>query len=104
MAPKTAKFTIQPFKQHAPMDEEYVQKTWSTLRHAIGQIFAHDASGLSFEELYRRARASRALARATCAQCRWAARPFPPVRRRAYRDATWRGCAHAGRARAPRAA
>lgn len=54
MAPKP-KFTIQPFKQHAPMDEDYVQKTWSTLRHAINQIFAHDASGLSFEELYRNA-------------------------------------------------
>jgi len=54
MPPKT-KFVIQPFKQHAPMDEEYVQKTWSTLRHAIDEIFAHNASGLSFEELYRNA-------------------------------------------------
>jgi cullin 3 len=52
MAPKQ-KFHIQPFKQHAPMDDDHVQKTWSTLRHAIDQIFAHNASGLSFEELYR---------------------------------------------------
>ncbi|KAJ1625999.1 Cullin repeat-like-containing domain protein [Pavlovales sp. CCMP2436] len=54
MAPK-AKFTIQPFKQHAPMDEDYVNKTWDTLKHAIDEIFAHNASGLSFEELYRNA-------------------------------------------------
>lgn len=62
MAPK-AKFTIQPFKQHAPMDDDYVQKTWNTLRHAINQIFAHDASGLSFEELYRYAARPALLAR-----------------------------------------
>lgn len=51
--PPSKKFVIQPFKQHAPMDEEYVQKTWKTLRDAIYEIFAHNASGLSFEELYR---------------------------------------------------
>jgi len=53
--PPPKKFVIQPFKQHAPMDEEYVQKTWKTLRDAIYEIFAHNASGLSFEELYRNA-------------------------------------------------
>ena len=31
------------------------EKTWKILEHAIHEIYNHNASGLSFEELYRSA-------------------------------------------------
>ena len=37
------------------MDEGYANKTWQTLHNAIHQIHKQNASGLSFEELYRNA-------------------------------------------------
>ena len=46
---------ILPFKQSQQMDEEYANGIWQTLHDAIGQIHRQDASGLSFEELYRNA-------------------------------------------------
>jgi len=50
-----AKFVIQPFKHNQQMDEEYANKTWQTLHNAIHEIHKQNASGLSFEELYRNA-------------------------------------------------
>lgn len=37
------------------MDEKESNRTWECLRHAIHQIHQHNASSLSFEELYRNA-------------------------------------------------
>lgn len=37
------------------MDEKESNRTWECLRHAIHQIHEHNASSLSFEELYRNA-------------------------------------------------
>ncbi|CAI7786269.1 unnamed protein product, partial [Closterium sp. NIES-54] len=37
------------------MDPRYAEKTWGILEDAIHQIYNHNASGLSFEELYRNA-------------------------------------------------
>eukprot|EP00303_Exanthemachrysis_gayraliae_P000646 CAMPEP_0206009892 /NCGR_PEP_ID=MMETSP1464-20131121/10557_1 /ASSEMBLY_ACC=CAM_ASM_001124 /TAXON_ID=119497 /ORGANISM="Exanthemachrysis gayraliae, Strain RCC1523" /LENGTH=316 /DNA_ID=CAMNT_0053383497 /DNA_START=43 /DNA_END=989 /DNA_ORIENTATION=+ len=51
--PPKAKFEIKPFRQAVAVDDDYVRRTWTVLRDAIGQIFAHNASNLSFEELYR---------------------------------------------------
>ena len=50
-----SKFVIQPFKHNQQMDEEYANKTWQTLSNAIHEIHKQNASGLSFEELYRNA-------------------------------------------------
>jgi cullin 3 len=54
MAQKS-KFIIQPFKHNVQMDEEYANRTWQTLHEAIREIHRQNASGLSFEELYRNA-------------------------------------------------
>ena len=37
------------------MDDEYATKIWQTLHDAICEIHRQNASGLSFEELYRNA-------------------------------------------------
>jgi len=37
------------------MDPNYAENTWKLLKNAIHEIFRHNASGLSFEELYRNA-------------------------------------------------
>ena len=50
-----SRFVIQPFSQSHQMDSEYASKTWQTLRNAIHEIHRQNASGLSFEELYRNA-------------------------------------------------
>ena len=42
-------------RQFHQMDEEYATKTWETLHNAIHEIHRQNASGLSFEELYRNA-------------------------------------------------
>ena len=54
-SPVTPKFVIQPFKHNQRMDEEYANRTWQTLHNAIREIHRQNASGLSFEELYRNA-------------------------------------------------
>ena len=50
-----SKFVIQPFKHNQAMDEDYANRTWQTLHDAIREIHRQNASGLSFEELYRNA-------------------------------------------------
>ena len=50
-----SKFVIQPFKHNQQMDEDYANRTWQTLHDAISEIHKQNASGLSFEELYRNA-------------------------------------------------
>lgn len=46
-------FQIEAFKNRVVMDPRYADKTWDLLEHAIREIYNHNASGLSFEELYR---------------------------------------------------
>ncbi|CAI5982418.1 unnamed protein product [Closterium sp. NIES-65] len=48
-------FRIEPFRHKVEMDPRYAEKTWGILEDAIHQIYSHNASGLSFEELYRNA-------------------------------------------------
>lgn len=48
-------FRIEPFRHRVDMDPKYAEKTWRILEHAIHEIYNHNASGLSFEELYRNA-------------------------------------------------
>ncbi|KAL1187759.1 Cullin-3B [Cardamine amara subsp. amara] len=52
---KKRNFQIEPFKQRVIVDPKYSDKTWKILEHAIHEIYNHNASGLSFEELYRNA-------------------------------------------------
>ncbi|CAH8257622.1 unnamed protein product [Arabidopsis lyrata] len=42
-------------KRNFQIDPKYADKTWKILEHAIHEIYNHNASGLSFEELYRNA-------------------------------------------------
>lgn len=46
-------FHIEAFKHRVVVDPKYAEKTWKILEHAIHEIYNHNASGLSFEELYR---------------------------------------------------
>ena len=55
MAAQRSKFVIQPFKHNQQMDADYADRTWQTLHDAICEIHKQNASGLSFEELYRNA-------------------------------------------------
>jgi cullin 3 len=50
---KKKNFKIEPFKHKVEMDPRYAEKTWKILEDAIHEIYNHNASGLSFEELYR---------------------------------------------------
>jgi cullin 3 len=52
---KRRSFRIEPFKHKVEMDPKYAEKTWKIIEHAIHEIYNHNASGLSFEELYRNA-------------------------------------------------
>ena len=52
---RTKGFVIQPFKHTQQMDEDFANRTWETLHDAIREIHRQNASGLSFEELYRNA-------------------------------------------------
>ncbi|CAK9214419.1 unnamed protein product [Sphagnum troendelagicum] len=52
---KKKNFKIEPFKHKVEMDPKYAEKTWKILEDAIHEIYNHNASGLSFEELYRNA-------------------------------------------------
>ncbi|CAH9099607.1 unnamed protein product [Cuscuta epithymum] len=54
-APKKRNFQIEAFKHRVVVDPKYAEKTWSIIEHAIHEIYNHNASGLSFEELYRNA-------------------------------------------------
>ncbi|KAI9916821.1 hypothetical protein PsorP6_016926 [Peronosclerospora sorghi] len=47
------KLVIKPYRQHLGIDQACAQEIWSSLRTAIYEIFSHNASLLSFEELYR---------------------------------------------------
>lgn len=53
MSGKKPKITIKPFRHQVQMDPDYAQKTWKLLKGAIHEIHKQNASGLSFEELYR---------------------------------------------------
>lgn len=52
-AQKKRNFQIEAFKHRVVVDPKYAEKTWKILEHAIHEIYNHNASGLSFEELYR---------------------------------------------------
>ncbi|XP_076935500.1 cullin-3A-like [Bidens hawaiensis] len=52
---KKSNFQIEAFKHKVVVDPKYAEKTWKILEHAIHEIYNHNASGLSFEELYRNA-------------------------------------------------
>ncbi|XWS34082.1 hypothetical protein CRYUN_Cryun21dG0008600 [Craigia yunnanensis] len=52
---KKRNFQIEAFKHRVVVDPKYADKTWNILEHAIHEIYNHNASGLSFEELYRNA-------------------------------------------------
>eukprot|EP00252_Welwitschia_mirabilis_P001892 TRINITY_DN1185_c0_g1_i1.p1 TRINITY_DN1185_c0_g1~~TRINITY_DN1185_c0_g1_i1.p1 ORF type:complete len:733 (-),score=125.87 TRINITY_DN1185_c0_g1_i1:316-2514(-) len=52
---KRRTFKIEPFRHRVEMDPKYADRTWKILEHAIQEIYNHNASGLSFEELYRNA-------------------------------------------------
>ncbi|RWR89492.1 cullin-3A-like protein isoform X1 [Cinnamomum micranthum f. kanehirae] len=52
---KRRNFKIEAFKHRVELDPKYAEKTWKVLEHAIHEIYNHNASGLSFEELYRNA-------------------------------------------------
>eukprot|EP01128_Nolandella_sp_AFSM9_P011645 TRINITY_DN848_c0_g1_i2.p1 TRINITY_DN848_c0_g1~~TRINITY_DN848_c0_g1_i2.p1 ORF type:complete len:657 (-),score=175.31 TRINITY_DN848_c0_g1_i2:466-2391(-) len=55
MASKKTKIVIKPFRHQVTMDANYAAKTWNLLEKAINEIHRKNASGLSFEELYRSA-------------------------------------------------
>ena len=48
-------FKIEPFKHPLKLDPNYAENTWNLLEGAIQEINNHNASGLSYEELYRNA-------------------------------------------------
>jgi len=52
---KKPKITIKPFRHQVQMDPNYAENTWKLLKGAIYEIHKQNASGLSFEELYRNA-------------------------------------------------
>ncbi|KAF0910659.1 hypothetical protein E2562_004653 [Oryza meyeriana var. granulata] len=51
--PRKRNFKIELFKHRVELDPKYTERTWKVLEHAIHEIYNHNASGLSFEELYR---------------------------------------------------
>jgi hypothetical protein len=44
---------IEPFRHKVETDPRFFEKAWRKLDDAIREIYNHNASGLSFEELYR---------------------------------------------------
>eukprot|EP00249_Psilotum_nudum_P021964 c28319_g1_i1 orf=827-3031(+) len=52
---KKKNFRIEPFRHRVEIDPRYAERTWKILEDAIHEIYNHNASGLSFEELYRNA-------------------------------------------------
>eukprot|EP00727_Mastigamoeba_balamuthi_P013771 m51a1_g9016 putative cullin c (746) ;mRNA; r:171252-174367 len=55
MSTSKKKVMIKPFRSQVQMDAQFADKTWKLLRSAIIEIHRQNASGLSFEELYRNA-------------------------------------------------
>ncbi|GJM86837.1 hypothetical protein PR202_ga02732 [Eleusine coracana subsp. coracana] len=57
--PRKRNFKIEAFKHRVELDPKYAERTWKVLEHAITNLkqrrLQHNASGLSFEELYRSA-------------------------------------------------
>jgi len=47
------KFIVKPFRNNIGMDSAKAKETWLALSSAIKEIHCHNASLLSFEELYR---------------------------------------------------
>jgi hypothetical protein len=54
--PRKRNFKIEVFRHRVDLDPKYAERTWKALEQAINEIYNHNASGLSFEELYRSAR------------------------------------------------
>ncbi|KAG2450508.1 hypothetical protein HYH02_005009 [Chlamydomonas schloesseri] len=52
---KKGPIKIEPFRHPVTVDPQYADKTWKVLEDAIREIHNQNASGLSFEELYRNA-------------------------------------------------
>ncbi|KAK2365829.1 cullin-3A [Trifolium repens] len=52
---KKRPLVIEPYRHKVALDPNYAEKTWKIIEHAIHEIYNHNASGLSFEELYRNA-------------------------------------------------
>ncbi|KAK1423075.1 hypothetical protein QVD17_18369 [Tagetes erecta] len=48
-------FQIEAYKHKVVVDSKYADRIWRLLEHAINEIYNQNASGLSFEELYRNA-------------------------------------------------
>ena len=120
-----ATFRIEPFKHRVELDPQarppeacatprracplsaraprfvvqYAEKTWKVLEDAIREIFSHNASGLSFEELYRCATrvTPDAWAAPRCAFARLLARCVAPLGHAAHARAARAspGAAHA---------
>ncbi|XP_058761342.1 cullin-3A-like [Vicia villosa] len=55
MSNQNKKFQIEAFKYREVKDQNYADKTWNILEHAIHDIFIHNTSHLDFEDLYRHA-------------------------------------------------
>lgn len=47
------KMVIKPVRHAVPLDNQYADSTWVTLKSAIEAIFAKNASSLSYATLYR---------------------------------------------------
>ncbi|CAJ2665650.1 cullin-3A-like [Trifolium pratense] len=52
---KKRSIVIEPYRHRVALDPNYAEKTWKILEHAIHEIYNHNSSQLSFEELYRNA-------------------------------------------------
>lgn len=52
---KKKPIVIEAYRHRVVVDPNYAEKTWKLLEHAIHEIYNCNASGLSFEELYRNA-------------------------------------------------
>jgi cullin 3 len=55
MSAKKSRVSIKPSSSYVQMDPNYAENTWNLLKNAIHEIQRKNASGLSFEELYRNA-------------------------------------------------
>lgn len=47
------KMVIKPVRHQVPLDSQYADSTWVSLKSAIEAIFAKNASTLSYATLYR---------------------------------------------------
>ncbi|QDZ25877.1 cullin [Chloropicon primus] len=50
---KKERYRIEPFRHRVDLEPDYKEKTWKRLESAMRDIFDHNPSKLSFEELYR---------------------------------------------------